>query len=163
MCPGYLSAARPSEVERGTPDISGFTTDINVRESKSISRRGERVETRRAEGQRRCCRCAGRRGTRRAVPCTACHRDYRAQRTDTERRSHGLRPNESRLSCGAKLECSQTEFYNAACKTFSGSIGDGRRQLQARVRQPFGPMLSLRVKISHEPHGTASVPGVDRR
>src|SRR6266702_6580350 len=112
MCPGYLSAGRPSEVERGTPEISGFTTDINVREYKSILRRGERVETRRSEGQRRWCRCAGRRGTRRAVPCTACHRDYRAQRTDTERRSHGLRPNGSRLSCRAQLECSRREFYH---------------------------------------------------
>src|SRR6266576_3208336 len=43
-------------------------------------------------------------------------------------------PNESRLSCGAKLECSQIQFYSTACKTFSGSIGDGRRQLQALVR-----------------------------
>ena len=43
-------------------------------------------------------------------------------------------PNESRLSCGAKLECSQAEFYHTARKTFSGSIGDGRRQLQALVR-----------------------------
>src|SRR5437870_2691630 len=47
---------------------------------------------------------------------------------------HSRPPNGSRLSCGAKLECSQPEFYNTACKTFSGSIGDGRRQLQALVR-----------------------------
>src|SRR6266566_2089675 len=40
-------------------------------------------------------------------------------------------PNESRLSCGAELEGSQGEFYHTARKTFSGSIGDGRRQLQA--------------------------------
>src|SRR6266567_3554768 len=40
-------------------------------------------------------------------------------------------PNESRLSCGAKLEGSQGEFYHTARKTFSGSIGHGRRQLQA--------------------------------
>src|SRR6266568_1421525 len=43
-------------------------------------------------------------------------------------------PNESRLSCGAELECSQTEFYHTACKTFAEFIGDGRRQLQALVR-----------------------------
>src|SRR6266566_5098362 len=43
-------------------------------------------------------------------------------------------PNESRLSCGAELEGSQGEFYHTARKTFSGSIGDGRRQLQALVR-----------------------------
>src|SRR5437867_2816867 len=43
-------------------------------------------------------------------------------------------PNESRLSCGAELEGSQREFYHTGCKTFSGSIGDGRRQLQALVR-----------------------------
>ena len=35
------------------------------------------------------------------------------------------RPNGSRLSCGAKFECTQTEFYNTACRTYSGSIGDG--------------------------------------
>src|SRR6266705_3136454 len=46
-----------------------------------------------------------------------------------------LPPNGSRLSCAAKLAYSQSEFYNTACKTFSGSIGDGRRQLQALVRQ----------------------------
>src|SRR5438477_11897646 len=40
-------------------------------------------------------------------------------------------PNESRLSCGAELEGSQGEFYHTGRKTFSGSIGDGRRQLQA--------------------------------
>src|SRR6266487_878904 len=40
-------------------------------------------------------------------------------------------PNESRLSCGAELEGSQGEFYHTARKTFSGSIWDGRRQLQA--------------------------------
>src|SRR5436309_12989228 len=44
------------------------------------------------------------------------------------------RPNGSRLSCGAGLEHSQGEFYHTAHKTFSGSIGDGRRQLQALVR-----------------------------
>src|SRR6058998_555139 len=43
-------------------------------------------------------------------------------------------PNEWRLSCGAGLEHSQGEFYLTARKTFSGSIGDGRRQLQALVR-----------------------------
>src|SRR5258705_11383830 len=46
-----------------------------------------------------------------------------------------LLPNGLRLSCGANLECSQTECYNTAGKTFSEFIGDGRRQLQARVRQ----------------------------
>src|ERR1051325_870941 len=44
-------------------------------------------------------------------------------------------PNGSRLSCGAKLECSQTEFYHTACTTSSGFVEDGRRQLQAHVRQ----------------------------
>src|SRR5437899_7420802 len=47
-----------------------------------------------------------------------------------------LRPNESRLSCGAKLECSQIEFYNTAGRTFTGPIEEGRRQLQAHVRLP---------------------------
>jgi len=49
-------------------------------------------------------------------------------------RSLSLLPNGWRLSCGAKLKCSQTEFYYTACKPFSGFVGDGRRQLQARVR-----------------------------
>ncbi len=44
-------------------------------------------------------------------------------------------PNESRLSCGATLECSQTEFYNTDRKPVTASLGEGRRQLQARVRQ----------------------------
>ena len=45
-------------------------------------------------------------------------------------------PNEMRLSCGAKLECSQTEFYNTGCCGVSATAEDGRRrQLQARVRR----------------------------
>ena len=43
-------------------------------------------------------------------------------------------PNESRLSCGAKLEYSQMEFYHTARRTFAGLIEEGRRQLQALVR-----------------------------
>src|SRR5437667_436232 len=56
---------------------------------------------------------------------------------DWEKRScccFPAQPNESRLSCGAELEGSQGEFYHTARKTFSGSIGGGRRQLQALVR-----------------------------
>ncbi len=44
-------------------------------------------------------------------------------------------PNESRLSCGAKLKYSQMEFYHTARRTFAGLIEEGRRQLQALVRQ----------------------------
>src|SRR6266576_3177728 len=43
-------------------------------------------------------------------------------------------PNESRLSCGAKLKYSQMEFYHTARRTFAGLIDEGRRQLQALVR-----------------------------
>ena len=49
-----------------------------------------------------------------------------------------VQPNEWRLSCGAKLDCSQTEFYHTACRTFSGLAEHGRRQLQAHVRQRAG-------------------------
>src|SRR6266568_8669579 len=57
-------------------------------------------------------------------------------------------PNESRLSCGATLKYSQMEFYHTARKTFSGSIGDARRQLQALVRlratsHSSGPSLQV--------------------
>src|SRR5437660_3524234 len=45
-------------------------------------------------------------------------------------------PNELRLSCGAELEYSQTEFYNTVCTSVTGSVEHGRRQLQALVRQP---------------------------
>jgi hypothetical protein len=60
-------------------------------------------------------------------------------------------PNESRLSCGAKLKCSQTECYHNTCRMFSEPIEDGRRQLQALVRQhgTSGPALhpdSLRAR-----------------
>ena len=47
-------------------------------------------------------------------------------------------PNGWRLSCGAELEYSQTEFYNTGYGGVSGSVEDGRRQLQARVRQHAG-------------------------
>src|SRR6266568_7263212 len=55
------------------------------------------------------------------------------------------RPNGSRLSCGAKLEYSQTELYSAECRRVTRSIEDGRRQLQAHVRrQPWlGPPHGL--------------------
>src|SRR3989442_7338472 len=43
--------------------------------------------------------------------------------------------NGMRLSCGAELKCSQTEFYHTAGLQSFGSIEDGRRQLQARVRR----------------------------
>ncbi len=55
-------------------------------------------------------------------------------------------PNESRLSCGAELECSQTEFYHTAGSTFAGLIENGRRQLQAHVRR--GPITRGSV-LSH--------------
>src|SRR2546430_2343300 len=42
----------------------------------------------------------------------------------------GVPPNGSRLSCGAKLEYSQTELYSAECRRVTRSIEDGRRQLQ---------------------------------
>src|SRR5438093_4185505 len=63
-------------------------------------------------------------------------------------------PNESRLSCGAKVECSQIEFYNTAWKTFSGFVVDGRRQLQALVRlratsHGSGPALPGRPRSTH--------------
>ena len=55
-----------------------------------------------------------------------------------------LPPNESRLSCGARLRCSQTEFYHTACSLFSGLFEDGRRQLQALVRLPLTTKLAAR-------------------
>jgi len=55
-------------------------------------------------------------------------------------------PNGMRLSCGAELECSQTEFYYTACKTFSGVSGDGRRQLQALVRRRAQPFARIILK-----------------
>ncbi len=45
-------------------------------------------------------------------------------------------PNGVRLSCGAELEGSQPELYNTECRGVTEPIGDGRRQLQALVRQP---------------------------
>ncbi len=43
-------------------------------------------------------------------------------------------PNGSRLSCGAKLEGSQTEFYNTERGRVTRCREHGRRQLQALVR-----------------------------
>jgi hypothetical protein len=45
-----------------------------------------------------------------------------------------VRSNGWRLSCGARRECSQRKFYHTVRRTFNGLVGDGRRQLQARVR-----------------------------
>src|SRR5436309_6784388 len=44
-------------------------------------------------------------------------------------------PNGWRLSCGAKLKCSQTEPYHRRTRAATRLVGQGRRQLQARVRQ----------------------------
>ena len=63
-------------------------------------------------------------------------------------------PNESRLSCGATLKYSQMEFYNTARKTFSGSIRDGRRQLQALLGcapQVIAPVLPFEELKEHSP------------
>src|SRR5437667_10591277 len=60
-------------------------------------------------------------------------------------------PNESRLSCGAELEGSQGKFYHTARKTFSGSIGDGRRQLQALLG--CAPQVTLGSCPSEETKG----------
>ncbi len=46
----------------------------------------------------------------------------------------GTRPNGSRLSCGAELEDSQTEFYHTERKGVTAAGDHGRRQLQALVR-----------------------------
>src|SRR6266571_1248501 len=43
-------------------------------------------------------------------------------------------PNGLRLSCGAELECSQTEFYNTERGRVTRCREHGRRQLQALVR-----------------------------
>ena len=58
-----------------------------------------------------------------------CHYHYGATRRD----QNGL-PNEMRLSCGAGLEGSQTEFYNTECGRVTDALEHGRRQLQALVR-----------------------------
>src|SRR6266480_1350891 len=68
----------------------------------------------------------------------------------------GGRPNETRLSCGAELECSQTEFYITAGRTFTGLIEEGRRQLQAHVRlrttsHSSGPIPSGSTGSTHRP------------
>src|SRR5436309_1191277 len=44
-------------------------------------------------------------------------------------------PNESRLSCGAELKGSQTEFYNTERGRVTRCREHGRRQLQALVRR----------------------------
>src|SRR6266550_7146815 len=60
-------------------------------------------------------------------------------------------PNESRLSCGAKLKYSQLELYHTARRTFAGLIEEGRRQLQALVRlrttgHSSGPSLAKNTR-----------------
>src|SRR6266550_521325 len=71
-------------------------------------------------------------------------------------------PNESRLSCGAKLKHSQMEFYHTARRTFAGLIEEGRRQLQAHVRlrttsHSSGPSLSLSRRSTHRPAPAAEL------
>ena len=72
-------------------------------------------------------------------------------------------PNESRLSCGAELEGSQGKFYHTARKTFSGSIGHGRRQLQALLG--CAPQVIARVLPFREAQGalTLAAPGTGTR
>src|SRR5436309_10637333 len=49
--------------------------------------------------------------------------------------SLGRAPNGPRLSCGAELKRSQMKSYNTGGGAVIEPIGDGRRQLQALVRQ----------------------------
>src|SRR2546425_5271992 len=44
-------------------------------------------------------------------------------------------PNGARLSWGAQLKCSQTQFYGTAIGGVNRARREGRRQLQALVRQ----------------------------
>ena len=70
--------------------------------------------------------------------------------------SHRTRlSNESRLSCGAELEGSQGEFYHTARKTFSASIGDGRRQLQALLG--CAPQVIAQVRPRQERRGALGI------
>ena len=69
-------------------------------------------------------------------------------------RTFALRPNEMRLSCGAKLEGSQTEFYNTECGRDTDVFEHGRRQLQALVRlrttsHSSGPSLAGSTRSTH--------------
>jgi len=81
--------------------------------------------------------------------------EHRASfRWSIQKESHGL-PNESRLSCGAELEGSQGEFYHTARQTFSGSIGDGRRQLQALLG--CAPQVIARVRPRQERRGALGI------
>src|SRR5436190_9828385 len=66
--------------------------------------------------------------------CMRCRTQEALLLVETATRSLPL-PNGMRLSCGAELDCSQTECYHTACRLFSQPVEDGRRQLQARVRQ----------------------------
>ena len=69
-------------------------------------------------------------------------------------------PNESRLSCGATLKYSQMEFYHNARKTFSGSIRDARRQLQALLG--CAPQVIARVLPCRGAQGALTVAGLHR-
>src|SRR6266511_2225635 len=55
-------------------------------------------------------------------------------------------PNGSRLSCGTEFECSQAQFYNTVLRTSTGFVGNGRRQLQARVRPQSRDRVAAREK-----------------
>src|SRR5438128_1179227 len=72
--------------------------------------------------------------------------------------SAGEPPNESRLSCGATLKYSQMEFYHTARQTFSGTIGDGRRQLQALLG--CAPQVIARVLPFRGDQGALTVAGL---
>src|SRR3989454_6319630 len=64
-------------------------------------------------------------------------------------------PNESRLSCGAKLKYSQMEFYHTARRTFAGLFEEGRRQLQALLG--CAPQVIARVRPRQERRGALAI------
>src|SRR6266576_2843979 len=64
-------------------------------------------------------------------------------------------PNESRLSCGAKLTYSQMEFYHTARRTFAGLFEEGRRQLQALLG--CAPQVIARVRPRQERRGALAI------
>src|SRR2546423_9147506 len=55
------------------------------------------------------------------------------------RRDRGGPPNAMRLNRGARLECSQTEFYKTVSYNLTRAVEHGRRQPQTPCKQPPPP------------------------
>src|SRR5204863_5874780 len=90
---------------------------------------------------------------KRAISRKGCERSARITGCVSTVPGRSSPPNGVRLSCGAGLECSQTQLYHTAIQHQAVPPTTGRRQLQALVRRPVPGRVKRNGYEAAEPAG----------